>query len=130
VKVNWCYYPSDLPMETGRPASENENEVSPILSLSISHRWLSPHGMQFRHDKMSFHVSQDFVGLCFKQSIERRNWIKEFEAGCWSTYAFIGENMLGETALDICDSLSNWTHEHEWECYILSSGIMPTWITN
>ncbi|KAH9547518.1 hypothetical protein CY35_11G037900 [Sphagnum magellanicum] len=27
VKVNWCYYPSDLPMETGRPASENENEV-------------------------------------------------------------------------------------------------------
>ncbi len=49
---------------------------------------------------------------------------RKFEAGCWSTYAFIGENMLGETALDICDPLSNWTHEHEWECYI-----MPTWIT-
>ncbi|KAH8949788.1 hypothetical protein BDL97_10G049800 [Sphagnum fallax] len=27
VKVNWCYYPSDLPVETGQPASADDNEV-------------------------------------------------------------------------------------------------------
>ncbi len=28
VKVNWCYYPSDLPVETGQPALADDNEVS------------------------------------------------------------------------------------------------------
>ncbi len=28
VKVNWCYYPSDLPVEIGEFASADDNEVS------------------------------------------------------------------------------------------------------